>query len=324
MPKYLNNYGISLSMAVWLAEDTYDHNNASNHISTTALLRPIKQIVLGSRIPKGDSTEDIISLVPSKMGTAIHDSIEGAWKRNYATSLKDLGYPPGVIKNILINPEPEELYDGCIPIYMEKRTVKQVGKWLISGKFDFVGDGRLEDFKSTGTYTYTHKTSDKSYIAQGSIYRWLNPTIVTSDWMAIQFLFTDFQAHMVKTVGYPAARVLEYVLPLDPIDQTEKFVLNKLNLIEFLHDKPEEDIPECTTEELWRSEAKFKYYGSGNVTARSTKNFDTQVEANTYMASKGKGIVIEAKGEVKRCKYCSAAPICKQKDVYLADGSLKL
>lgn len=36
--------------------------------------------------------------------------------------------------------------------------------------------------------------------------------------------------------------------------------------------KPDEEIPECTDEELWRSPTKYKYYSDPNKTSgRSTK-----------------------------------------------------
>ncbi len=46
-------------------------------------------------------------------------------------------------------------------------------------------------------------------------------------------------------------------------------------------------------------------------------------EANARLAKDGYvGAVITKKGTVGFCKYCEAAPACKQKDEYILDGSL--
>ena len=326
--KYTNVHNLPLSVAVWLAEDTYSHVDDPKHISATGLLKPIKQICLGHRVPQGDAVKDVASLLASKLGTAVHDSIENAWKQNCKQSLKDLGYPPGLVQSVAVNP-PEGVDDDETPVYLETRTTKPFMGYNVSGEFDFCGDGRVEDFKSTSVFTYVNKTNDDKYIQQGSIYRWLNPEIITRDEMAIVFIFKDWSANMARAGGsYPPQPIVEYVLPLMSLQATEAFIAAKLRAIEKYYDAPEDDIPSCTDEDLWRSSPQWKYYAdpakATTKGARSTKNFANQLEANMFMTSKGKGIVVEKKGEVRACKYCPAAPICQQKNSYVADGSLKL
>jgi hypothetical protein len=90
-------------------------------------------------------------------------------------------------------------------------------------------------------------------------------------------------------------------------------------------DAPDHDIPECNEEELWRSEPVFKYYAKVEATGRSTKNFDTLLEAREHMSSKGgKGRIDSVPGVVKACLYCPAFSVCLQKDRLIADGSLTL
>lgn len=78
----------------------------------------------------------------------------------------DLGYPSKVIANVRVNPKPEDLFDDCIPVYLEQRTYKNVGKYTVSGQFDFVGDGRVEDIKTTSAYSYTARNNDDKYILE--------------------------------------------------------------------------------------------------------------------------------------------------------------
>lgn len=325
-PRYTNVSNVPLSMAVFLATDGYDYVDDPHYISATSLIKPLRQLILASRVKDDDVAVDITNMVASRMGAAIHDSIERAWKTNYKNALQILGYPNKVIEKVRINPEREELTDDIIPIYLEQRSLRKIGKWTIGGKFDFVGDGRVEDFKSTSTYTAINKSKDADYILQGSIYRWLNPEIITRDEMAIQFIFTDWSAAKAKSdANYPQSRVQQRVLKLKSIAETEAFIARKLRLIEQYWDAPEKDIPLCSDDDLWRSEPIFKYYKNPAKTARSTKNFEDKQDAYQRLAEDGHvGIVIEQPGQVTACKYCPGFSLCSQKDQLVAAGDLLL
>lgn len=328
MQRYTNQQNIPLSLAVWLAHDSYDYNFDPNYISTTSLLKSIRQIVLGRRIPVEDNPVDVSHRVPSSMGTAIHDGIEKAWLENYQKSLKSMGYPQKVIERVRVNPDPKNLADGDIPVYLEQRVEKEIEGFRVSGKFDFVGEGRVEDFKTTSTYTYVNKTNDEKYILQGSIYRWLSPHLITQSEMAIQFIFTDWnklQAIQGKERGYPQSKTMEYRLPLKSLAETEAYIRRKLTQIKQFDSVPEPDLPYCTDLDLWRKPPVYKYYKNPEKTTRATKNFDNPHEANLRQTQDGgKGIIIVAGGEVVACKFCDAFDICTQKDAYISDGTLKL
>lgn len=323
MQAFANTSAVSLSVGVFLASDNYDYDSAT--ISATTLLKPLRQIILGSRVKPEDSMADLIAMVPSRMGSAIHDAIERSWTENHEAALKALGYPAKVIAKVLINPKPEDLYKGCIPIYLERRAYKQVGKHTVSGKFDFVGDGRVEDFKSTSTYTAVNHTNDDKHAWQLSLYRWLNPDIITQDEGAIQFIFTDWSAMRARSEpGYPQQRIQQRIVPLHSVQETDRFVTRKLALIDQYWDAQEADIPQCSDEELWRSDPVFKYYKNPDKMLRSTKNFDNYHDAQVHRVAMGTGIVIEKPGTVMACRYCSAFTECSQKDALIASGDLTL
>lgn len=325
---YTNNTGVSLSMAVWLAHDEYDHNSDPNHISATGLLRSTKQIALAKRVPQDSAPEDVSSLVASRIGTAIHNSIESVWTHHREAALAKLGYPKRVAELVRINPSKADLDadEDIIPVYMELRSSKKVGKYTVSGKFDFLAEGMLEDFKSTSTFTYTNKTSDDKYVMQGSIYRWLNQDIATEDVMAIQYLFKDWSAAMAKAnPKYPPARILTQKFTLKPVSEIESFVTNKLAAIELASRQEQHEMVPCNAEELWRKAPAYKYYKNPEKTTRSTKNFDTLAEANIRLGDDNfVGLVKTVPGKVVACRYCPAFSICKQKDDYIATGELVL
>jgi hypothetical protein len=324
MRKFTNGTSVPLSMAVFLATDNYDHEDHT--ISATVLLKPLRQLILASRVPQEQQLVDITSLVKSRMGSAIHDAIERSWVENHQQGMLALGYPERVATRVRVNPEPHEVTEDVIPVYLEQRSYREIMGYTVSGKFDFVGEGRVEDFKSTSVNTWINDNKTDDYRLQGSIYRWLNPEIITQDHMAIQFLFTDwFPGRAKADPKYPQRPVEQKLIPLLPIEETEAFIRNKLTQIQKYQNSPEELLPLCNDKELWRTEPQFKYYKNPEKTSRSTKNFDNKQDAYLRLAQDGNvGIVVEVPGQVIACKYCPAFPVCSQKDALVAEGSLIL
>lgn len=318
---YTNHANIPLPLAVFLATDNYDHEE--NTISATTLLKPTKQIILDTRLSPQERITDIASLVSSRMGSAIHTAIEQAWL-NPSEALQRLGYPTKVIERIKVNPD--TINDKDIPVYMEKRSYKQVGDYTISGKFDFVAEGKVQDFKSTSVWTYLNQSNADKYRLQGSIYRWLNPDIISSDTMTIHYIFTDWNAQEARrNKEYPTNRVISQEYPLLSIQDTGSFIKAKLADIAKYKDTPEQQLPPCTDDDLWRKPTIWKYYKNPAKTDRSTKNFDTQSEAiRRYVEDGSVGTVQEVKGQVVACKYCPVFHLCTQKDTYIASGELTL
>lgn len=322
---YANVSEVPLALAVFLASDSYDYNNDPQTISATTLLKPLRQIILPTRIPEGDGLVNLADMMRSRMGTAIHDGIEKAWMTNHKVAMSALGLPQRVIDRVRVNPLPEDLDEDMIPVYLEQRLSRQLGKWKITGKFDFIGEGRVQDFKSTSVWTYQNQVNNNKYAQQGSIYRWLDPMKIYQDEMDIHYIFTDWKGGMIKQdPKYPPRNFHKQSFPLLSLAETEGFLRNKLNQIETYWDAPEEDIPFCDDSELWRSEPQFKYYKSGDTNAkRSTKNFDSRQDAVIHMTTNGNiGAIKEVPGQVMACKYCPAFAACSQKDQLIASGDL--
>ncbi|WP_432481704.1 hypothetical protein [Moraxella sp. ZY200743] len=318
---YSNITNIPLPLAVFLATDSYDHED--NVISATTLLRSIRQIVLSLRMDKENTLTDISSLISSRMGSAIHTAIEQAWL-NPNQALKALGFNDKVINKIKINPDNPDPKD--INVYMEKRSKREVLGYTISGKFDFVAEGKVQDFKSTSVWNYMNQSNADKYRLQGSIYRWLNPDIITKDTMTIHYIFTDWSmAESRRNKDYPASRVISQEYPLMSLQQTNQYIHDKVKQIDLYKDAPESQLPLCTDDDLWRKPDVYKYYKDPNKLTRSTKNFDNSADAYAYKATQGnQGIVKLVKGQVSSCKYCPAFNLCSQKDTLINTGELTL
>lgn len=327
--RFANVGEVPLALAVFLASDFYDHSDDPTEISATTLLKPLRQIILPSRVPPGEGLVPLANMMKSRMGSAIHDAIEKSWTSNYQAAMKALGFPNRVIDRLAVNPEPHQLTEDVIPVYLEQRLKRKIvvdGRtWTVTGKFDFIGEGRVQDFKSTSVFTYMKQTNADKYSQQGSIYRWLDPKKITQDEMDIHYIFTDHKAAMVKSdPKYPPKSFHRQVYPLLGVTETEGFIRRKLQAIAAYWDAPEDEIPECDDDELWRSEPVFKFYAKGYQPGkRSTKNFDTRQAAVLFMSEKGgTGEIVEKPGEVTACKYCPAFAACTQKDRLIASGDL--
>lgn len=314
---------LPLSLTVWLAHDSYGYTNNPKVISATTLLKPIKSLVL-SQLPEAQRETDIASLIPSRMGTAIHEAIEVAWLDRPLEALTALGYPPNMIAKIVINPT--LVKPGQIPIYLEQRVNKKFEDYIITGQFDFVENGVLEDFKTTSTYNWISQSNADKYVLQGSIYRWLNPDIITEDYMYIRYIFTDWSSTKAKQdSSYPQSRIISNKYTLKSLGEIEQFIRSRLNQLKQYIGKPQEELPPCTPEELWQKPSVYKYYKNPQKKTRSTANFDTYYEAHQkWLDDQCVGEIVTVPGEVVFCKYCNASGICNQARAYMLEGKLAL
>jgi hypothetical protein len=325
--RYTHVQDVPLALGVFLASDFYDHNDDPLVISTTTLLKTPRQIILPGRLPPSEGMHVLADMMSNRLGAAIHDGIERSWKTNHVTAMAQMGYPSKVIDRILINPDPAQLTADSIPIYLEQRLHRQLGRWTVTGKFDFIGEGIVQDFKSTSVWAYQNQVNANKQILQGSIYRWLDPVRITSDHMEIHHIFMDWRAAQAKASpsSYPDRRFKSQSFSLLSLGETEHYISTKIKLIDQLWDAPEDELPLCSDEDLWRSKASYKYYADPLKTKRSTKNFPDKQEAYFRLSQDGgSGIVKEVPGQVRACHYCQAFALCSQKDLLIANGELLL
>lgn len=328
--RYSNNSNLSLYAQVYLATDWYDTEEAG--LSVTTLIKPIRQTVLARRVAPGAMIADLVDEVASRNGSAIHDGFERAWKNDAKRheAMDKLGIPKGLSRKIIVNPTPEqEAAGGAIFCYTEIRSSMVIAGVKVTGKFDFIGDGTVEDLKNTGVYKYM-MTDGRDYVLQGSMYRLLNQDKVKKDWMNLTFNFSDWSKRdqRMKPDKYPPAKMLTKRYNLMSVEDTLAWAEGRIEQLLRFMNAPEADLPLCTKEELWQTDPAYKYYSDpakANVPGtRSSKNFDNMHDAQLYLNKKGKGIIITVPAEVKACLYCPAFAACTQKDALIASGALVL
>lgn len=315
-----NELNIPLYLAAWLLQDTYDYVDNPKYLSATTLLKPMKEVILSKRLDSLDLSTDLSSMISRGLGSSLHDAVEKSWTepKRLENALRLMGYS---IDDFAIN---EKNPGNKIPVFLEQRRTKDLLGYKIGGKFDFVFNGMLHDLKTTSAYSWIYNDRDDDYRLQGSIYRWLNPDIITEDKIRITFIFTDWQASQARSnPSYPQSRIQIKEIDLLSERETEIWIKQRIALYDKEKDLPEDLITPCSAKEMWFSEPVWKYYGNDKAdpnTTRATKNFTDPVEAYKYAADKGKGKIVEFIGEPKKCmQYCSAFLLCKQGQSYYGD-----
>ena len=313
-----NNTDISIPMSIWLASDDYDYADDAKNISATNLLKSYRNIIAYKRYhyPEQFSKDlllpyyisnklegDVMDRIAMRFGTAIHEAVEKSINNNYKDALTKLGHLDTIIDNMHINPEKPT---KGINIYTEQRTSKKIDEFTISGQFDIVFNGELQDIKTTSTFSWSNPKVHNKYITQGSIYRWLNPELITKDYIVINFIFTDFNKFMTGKDNYPPSKIVSRKFPLWSLQETELFIENKIRELKKYWNEPLENIPCCDEEMLYLTPSKFKYYRLGFKEGRkATKNFDTFHEASLFMAQNGNiGEIVEDKPKAFYCPFC--------------------
>lgn len=330
MRRYTNNSNLSLYAQVYLATDWYDKEEAG--LSVTTLIKPTRQVVLARRVAPEAMLSDILDEVANSNGSAIHDGFERAWKSDEKRheAMDKLGIPKGLSRKIIVNPTEEQLKAGsAIFCYTEIRSSMVINGIKVSGKFDFIGDGVVEDLKNTGVYKYMN-TDGRDYVLQGSMYKLLNQHRVKKDWMNLTFNFTDWSRRDLRMNPdkYPPAKMLTKRYNLMSVDETLRWAEQRIELLLKYMNAKEEDIPHCTRDELWQSDPSYKYFKKPADHAagkRSTKNFDNMHDAQVrFHKDGGVGLIVTKPAEVKACLYCPAFAACTQKDALIASGDLVL
>lgn len=330
MKKVSNDHQIDLPIAVWLLQNGYysgaDVAPEGELISVTGLMKPTRRLILERQVDYDQETVDVGDLIASRMGHSLHDSVERAWTEgDWEGAMRRLHYPQSVIDRVKINPDPSEVGKDDIPIFLEQRRFKEVGGIVLTGQLDFSINGAYRDVKSTSTFSYTSGSKDDDYILQGSMYRYIMPELIWQDKMRIEFIFTDWAKYRARAdSNYPQSRVAHKEFPLMSIEDTEKWVLNKLDEIKknAKHTNHQDKMVRCTDKELWKQKDEYKYYANPETAkkgGRAQKSFKNLADAEIHKKEKGKGVIVTVRGEVKACEYCPAFPVCEQRKEYFPD-----
>lgn len=267
----------------FLKFDEYDGD--PNTISATTLLSPPRQFAL-KKVFHDKLRIDVSDLIASRYGTCIHAGFEKVPMENIDKEVR-------LFADVEVNGETKR----------------------ISGQFDMIKDTDKEvqtlvDIKSTSVWSYIYSSKDEDYKKQLSIYRFLanQSGYNISDTAEICMVFTDWsKARSKSSKNYPDSRIMIKKVELMSIEDTEKYIIERLKLFSDATKK----LPLCSKEDLWMSEGGWEV----KIKNKTIKLAETKEEALDYLKWKkyAKYCKINHKQPVvRRCNYCVVRDYCEQ------------
>lgn len=116
------------------------------------------------------------------------------------------------------------------------------------------------------------------------------------------------KSHVGKSANYPEVPIVRIPVPMLSDTDPEAFLMERLKL----HLAARERLPLCSDSDQWKQPDVFAVRSPTRKTA--IRLFDTEQEADTFIATSGTGIFVERRrGKCIRCEsYCPVSAFCSQ------------
>lgn len=280
--KYTNKQNLSQEIYDAIVERQSKYTPGNVDYSVTEILNPPRIVHLTKR--HYDELEmDIVDVLDAWGGHLLHDALE---KEETTARLKfeEEGWP------------------------------------TLSGAYDYYKDGLLKDYKRTSVWSYIFGSVQKKWEQQLNIYACLlrrNGQEVNT--CGIEVFLKDWNKNeALRNKDYPKTPQFFVRMPLWSLKDQYVFLTNRLKLMEDTKAAFDENLPYCTTDDMWASPDKYAVMREGGK--RALRLFDTPEDAEEF-AEGGKKVFIEVRqGERTRCKkYCQCALFCNQWKEYVKE-----
>lgn len=284
--KITNNSNLPQVMVDVAENDTY---TPIGDLGVTTLIDSPRIRVLKKH---NEYTEDVLDLVWSIFGTAVHSIIERACEKH------------------------PDKYES------EKQVSINVDGTIIGGTLDLYDKNtkKLQDFKVTTVWSVVYDDRKRHWSKQLNIYYYmLHKEGYDVDGISIIAILKDWSAAQANRGGdkYPNKQIVEIPIRQAPIERIEEYIRERVKLhkdqeaIYLEKGEPEMDI--CTEEDRWAKQTKYAVKKDGRKTA--IRVLDSMKEADEWIAEKGdpgEKLYIEVrKGEDIRCtQYCPVKEHC--------------
>jgi hypothetical protein len=215
------------------------------------------------------------------------------------------------------------------PKYEIERTVfDKIQNRLITGKFDILYDNKhLYDIKTCKVWKKVFDPDLVEWHQQLNMYAWMlrnrgldiksiNVIAIYMDWQ---------QQRSFRDDSYPNEPIIEYELKLWQDDYTEKYINGRIKLMVESETLTDEQLPFCTTEEMWQRASETTYAVMPKKEAtRASKIFPTLEEAKGYgrdkFATSPDAFIEIRRPDRTRCeRWCDGKDWCSQYRDYSAN-----
>jgi hypothetical protein len=270
----------NLPEPVYNAVNNHDHK--SGDYSASMLYKSPRQVHLAKR-HYNEIEKDAVDMVWALFGTALHYVLEkGATK------------------------------DSLTEEYM---TADIHGK-ILSGSSDLLTvtekGYKVSDYKTVSAWSIIYMSSMEDWTKQLNTYAYLfHKNGVDISELEIVAFMRDWQKSKAKIDRkYPQCQVKAINIPLWSLEEQREYIESRVQMFESMKDIPDDELPECTREELWQSEDKYAVMKKGGK--RAVKLYDNRDAAIQHATELPTGFIQTRKGTVKRCEYCDGRQFCNQ------------
>lgn len=281
-----NRLGLPQAIVDAVSNDPYTRGKSD--ISVTQLIQPPYQRQLKLVT---EEVEDVTDRIWSLVGQVGHGIVERAYPQAYTDAAKGM-----------TTQEVHEAYG----VVAERRLYTQVNGWTVSGQFDVIEGGHLQDYKFTSVWAVKGDTKEE-WINQLNLLRLLAMREgIEINRLGIVAILRDWAKSKSKQADYPPHQVAPIDIPVWPIAQTESYLLERV--------KAHQDAnpPVCTDKERWKRDDVWAVMKKGRASA--VKLHYSALPASAHAAELGAGhSVTHRPGEYHRCmEYCSVSHACPQ------------
>lgn len=272
--KITNRFNLPQALIHVLLNDEY---RRVGNISVTSLIGSPRIFQLCKR-HDSDITVDVSDEVWKIMGSAIHYIIEKGSGDN---------------------------------VFKEETLTKEVSGWLLSGTADLYDGETLTDYKFTSVWSVVNRDRHPEWAKQLNIYRYLYSSLGFDVKSVENVLFLkDWSKRKAReNENFPQQAVYTIEHDLEPIDEIEGYIIERIRMHQECEDLPDNSLPICTKEERWATNDKWAVRKKNNK--KATKLFDSESDAN-ILAEANKDFIVELRpARNTRClEYCICKDFC--------------
>ncbi len=283
--KLTNRLELPEAIVKAISNDPYD--KGSSEYTATSLLKPARMAQL---MKTAEVIEDAADHLYSLQGQVMHLILERA-----GDELRAGGY---IV---------EKRFEGTYFNNIRKEAS------TVSAQIDIFDpkNGVLSDYKYTSVASSKHGLKKEHLLQlslQADLLRLHGHKVNKAE---VILLLRDWSAERTYE-GYPESPVIKQEVPLLGGEEVAKWVLERVKT----HEDAKVKLPECTEEERWANPTYAVKNKESDV--RALRVFDTLQEAEDYVQSKDKSIIIQKReGISRRClRYCPVRSVCEQAKKY--------
>ena len=235
--KITNEAGLPKAVYDWIVKTQGEYTKGDADISVTELINPPRVRILKKRL-KDKIVIDAEKLLNVTVGNCIHAGIENATKTGHAERRLSV-----TVDSWKLSGGMDHFEDGTLTDY------KTANKW----KTVLSDDGRIEEWeKQLNVYAHILRENDHP-VSHLQIWAYFK------DWNRGEFGRYQKKGEIFRpnlSCGYPEAEWLSIPLVLWEPEKARAYIEERVKL----HRDAEDDLPECTRDEMWDGRGRCARY----------------------------------------------------------------